>query len=398
MSIEATNPETVRRDIARKQRIRAAMDERAERREEWISANGFFFEEDWRYMRYLVPKGKRVLDLGCGTGALLDALEPSEGVGIDFSANMVARAASARPRLKFLLGDVEKISEVAGLEGTFDFVLMSHTVGSLDDCWATFKSLHRYCTPETRIVVTYHAPLWAPLSSLYTRLSTGKEAVQQNALSSGDIANLLTLADFEVVSREWRMLSPFRLFGLGKLINRFVATLPLIRKLCLQTYVVARPRPASVVSGSSVTVVVPCRNERGNIESAITRLPKFSDVEVIYVEGGSKDGTWEEVQRVKAAYPHVDIKAFQQTGKGKGDAVRLGFAQARGDILMILDADLTMPPEDLSKYYDAMVTGKGEFINGSRLVYPMEKEAMRFLNLIANNIFALLFSYLLNQR
>ena len=398
MSGEVANSGTSLRVSARKQRIREVTDERAERRDEWISGNRFFFEEDWRYMRYLIPKGTRVLDLGCGTGALLETLEPSEGVGIDFSGNMVARAASARPQFKFLHGDVENVADIAGLDGTFDFIVMSHTVGALDDCWATFKSLHRYCTDETRIVVTYHAPLWAPLSSLYTRLSTGKEAVQQNALSSGDIANLLTLADFEVISREWRMLSPFGLFGLGKLINRFVATLPLVRKLCLQTYVVARPRPVAAASAPSVTVVVPCRNERGNIESAITRLPKFSDVEVIYVEGGSKDGTWEEVQRVKAAYPGVDIKAFQQTGKGKGDAVRLGFAQARGDILMILDADLTMPPEDLSKYYDAMVTGKGEFINGSRLVYPMEKEAMRFLNLIANNIFALLFSYLLNQR
>lgn len=391
-------PAPPRRVNVRKQRILDTMQERAGRRDDWIAHNNFFFEEDWRYMRYVIPEGKRILDLGCGTGALLNALKPSHGVGVDFSSHMIECARAAHPHLTFLNHDIEQLANAPELNETFDFIVLSHAVGALDDCWATFKELHRYCHRDTRIVVTYHSPMWAPLSSFYSLIKTGKPHVQQNALSSGDIANLLTLADFEVVFREWRMLSPFRLFGLGRAINRFLATLPLIRKLCLQTYVVARPQPKAIDGSLSVSVIVPCRNERGNIESAVTRLPDFPKTEIIFVEGGSKDGTWEEVQRVKAAYPDRDIKAFQQTGRGKGDAVRLGFAQAQGDVLMILDADLTMPPEDLSKYYDALATGKGDFINGSRLVYPMEKEAMRFLNLIANNIFALLFSYLLNQR
>ena len=276
---------------------------------------------------------------------------------------------------------------------------MSDTIGSLDDCLETLRSLRRYCKPHTRIIITYHSTFWEPVFVVYAWLTRRETLLQYNWLSSEDIANLLHLADFETIKREWRILCPFRLFGIGRLINRFIATLPLIRKLCLRNYVVARPRPQQSLGDISTTVVVPCRNERGNIEGAVKRMPAFcSDLEIIFVEGGSSDGTWEEVQRVIAAYPKSDIKAFKQTGVGKGDAVRRGFSQARGAVLMILDADLTMPPEDLPKYYQALVSGKGEFINGSRLVYPMEKQAMRFLNMFANHIFAMLFTYLLNQR
>jgi len=225
--------------------------------------------------------------------------------------------------------------------------------------------------------------------------------VPQNNLPTADIANLLRLADYEIVRREWRQLVPKRLLGLGSFINRFIAPLPGIRRLALRNYVVARPvakreKPANL---PSVSVLVPCRNEKGNIENAVTRMPAFApDIEILFVEGHSKDGTFEECERVRAAYPDRDIKVMRQDGKGKGDAVRKGFAAARGDILMILDADLTVPPESLGKFYDAMVLGRGEFINGTRLVYPMEREAMRFLNNLANHGFAILFSYLLNQR
>ena len=149
----------------------------------------------------------------------------------------------------------------------------------------------------------------------------------------------------------------------------------------------------------SVSIFIPCRNEKGNIEQAVTRTPAFGKKqEFIFVEGGSKDGTYEEVERIIKKYPHKDIKLYKQTGKGKGDAVRLGFSKAQNEVLMILDADLTVSPEDLPKFYEAMRNNRGEFINGCRLVYPMEKEAMRFLNLVANKLFGLFFSWLLGQR
>ncbi len=350
-------------------------------------------------MRFLIPKGKRILDLGCGAGGLLNALEPKDGIGIEFSQAMVDLAKASHPHLTFLRADVEALDSIAELEGPFDIIIISDTISALDDCVATFRSLHRLCGPQTRVIAAYHSRFWEPIFHLYARLAGRPTDPPQNWLSAQDIANLFFLTDFDVVKKEWRILSPFRLFGLGRLINRFIASLPAIRKLCLRNYVVARPQPRESTKKASTTVVVPCRNERGNVEAAITRLPRFgSDIEIIFVEGGSSDGTWEEIERVIAAHPDLDIKAMKQTGIGKGDAVRAGFAAAKGDVLMILDADLTMPPEELPKFYDALISGKGEFINGSRLVYPMESQAMRFLNLLANHIFALLFSYMLNQR
>ncbi|MBI4366872.1 MAG: glycosyltransferase [Deltaproteobacteria bacterium] len=390
----APRPYTRRKELLREQADKLAVE-----RDRWAARHPYYYEEEWRYLRFLVPPGKSVLQLGCGNGHLLETLQPSHGVGVDFSAAKIARAHSAHPGLTFVCADVENLPDTPELARTFDVIILPDTIGSLDDCLATLQDLRRFCHADTRLIVSYYTRLWNPLLLLYTNFAASQRFVRRNWLSNQDIANLLQLADFDVIKQEWRMLVPFRLFGLGRLINRFVATLPLIRELCLRNYVVARPRPAAEKAQLSTSVIIPCRNERGNIESAVRRIPRFcDDIEIIFVEGNSSDSTWEEVLRVQRAYPQVNIKTFQQAGKGKGDAVRKGFAEARGDVLMILDADLTMPPEDLPKYYDALATGKGEFINGSRLVYPMQSQAMQFLNHIANHAFARLFSFLLNQR
>ncbi len=384
----------------RKAAMIAWMDRFAGKRESWLRRNEYFHTEHQRYMQFLVPKGARVLDLGCGTGQLLASLDPEYGVGIDFSSQMVEIAREKFPALTFEVGDVEAPETIANLEGPFDVIIVSDTIGYFDDCEQTLRNLHQLCTSDTRIIVAYFSRYWEPVLRLAEICGFKLRQPSLNWLSTDDIGNLLHLADFDIIKRDWRQLVPRRLFGVGSLINRFIGTMPGLRRLSLRNYLVARPLPKQPDDGLSVTVLVPCRNERGNIESAVTRMPRFADdMEILFVEGNSSDGTFEECERVRDAYAgEWDIKAVRQDGKGKGDAVRKGFDLARGDVLMILDSDLTMPPEDLPKYYAALVSGKGEFVNGSRLVYPMEREAMRFLNWVANQIFSLLFSWLLNQR
>jgi len=383
----------------RKTAIRNLADKLAPSRNKWIACNRFFYEEDTRYMRFLVPKGLRVLDCGCGTGRLLAAIEPARGVGIDFSPKMIEIAQRDFPDMEFYVGDIEDAKTLSNIGGPFDIIMLSDTVGSLDDCQKTLSSLHRFCTPDTRIVISYYSRMWDPLLKLVETLRLKMPQMQQNVLSTEDIENILQLSNYEVVKREWRQLLPRRLFGIGTLINRYIAPLPVIRRACLRNYVVARPVKNAGRSSMSVSVVIPCRNEKGNIEPAVQRLPRFChDMEILFVEGHSSDGTLSEIQRVITAYPQYDIKVLVQDGKGKGDAVRKGFAHARGDALIILDADMTVPPEDLPKFYEALLSGKGEFINGTRLVYPLEQDAMRFLNYLANHIFSWLFTWLLNQR
>jgi SAM-dependent methyltransferase len=383
----------------RKQAVKKQADILAEIRDSWIKKNSYFYERDRSYMQFLINKGLRVLELGCGSGQLLDALKPSYGVGVDLSKNMVNVAQKKYPHLNFLQGDLEDADFIASLEGPFDYIVLSDTIGFLDDCEETLAGLHLLCTPDTRLVISYYSWRWQPILTLGEKIGLKMPSVEMNWISTEDTMGFLHLADFETVKREWRQLVPRSLFGLGSLINRFIGTLPLIRRLSLRNYLVARPVRDVKLRQASTTVLIPCRNEKGNIENAVKRLPDFcEDLEILYVEGNSQDGTLDEIHRVIEAYPDKDIKVLVQDGKGKGDAVRKGFDHARGDILMILDADLTVPPEDLPKFYKAIVLGKGEYINGTRLVYPMDNQAMRFLNFWANRTFSMLFTWLLNQR
>lgn len=384
---------------SRKQRLFANSEREAARRGYWRKKARFFHEEDNKYLRFLIPPGLRILEIGCGTGDTLAALEPSRGVGVDFSPAMIQEARAAHPQLEFHVGDVEEPATLSGIEGPFDVILIVDTLGYLEDVQAFLYSLQPFCTRETRIVSAYYSHLWQPLLKLAEGLGLRMPQPAQNVMSPTDTALLARLADFDPIKSESRLLSPLGLLGLGPLINRFLSPLPIIRQLCLRHYLVTRSLAAADDGLKSATVVVPARNERGNIESAVRRTPKFcDDIEFIFIEGHSKDGTYEEMERVKAAYPAMDIKLMRQPGKGKADAVFTAFDAARGDVLMILDADLTMPPEQLPKFWTAIRSGKGEFINGSRLVYPMEDEAMRLLNLAANRAFSIIFSWLLNQR
>jgi hypothetical protein len=291
------------------------------------------------------------------------------------------------------------VTTLASLEGPFDFIVVLDTIGSLEDCQKFLEQLHPLCSRETRVIIGYFSHLWMPLLRL-AELGGGRMPYPpQNALAPADVQALANLAGFEAVKSEQRIVAPAPLFGLGKLLNRFVSILPGVNFFALRHYVVCRSLSNLGDPPRSATVVIPARNERGNIEHAVRRIPQFcDDIEIIFVEGHSQDGTLDEIHRVKDAFPEKKIKAMVQPGKGKADAVFAAYDVAQGDVLMILDADLTMPPEQLPKFWNAIALGKGEFINGSRLVYPMDDDAMRFLNLVANKIFSYLFSWLLNQR
>ena len=209
---------------------------------------------------------------------------------------------------------------------------------------------------------------------------------------------MLALEGFEIIKVDRKLLLPKYIPIINMLFNSFLANLPLINTFNLINLFTVR-KVTTKRSEYSVTIVIPARNEKGNIENSVKRTPVFgSHQEFIFVEGNSSDNTYKEIIRVQQAYPEKDIKIMKQTGKGKGNAVREAFETATGDVLMILDADLTTPPEDMPKFYDALAENKGEFVNGCRLVYPMEKDAMRFLNYLGNKFFGWFFTYLLGQR
>lgn len=380
-----------------KTRIKKHYDQLAHVRRKWREKNGYYHDSVLSYLRFLVPEGKRLLVLGSSTGDILGSLKPSYGVGVDISGRMIDLARQSYPEYEFIEADAEDPSSW-GIDGTFDIIVMPSLIGYLEDIQNTLENLHGFCYSDTRIIIGYYNFLWEPVLKLGEKMRLKMPQKILNWLSLEDIENLLYLADFETVKKERRLLVPKKVPLLHKSFE-FIGSLPYINKLCLCHFVVARPVMRAQFTEKSVTIVIPCCNERGNIETGVTRLPKFgSHQEIIFVEGHSKDGTLDEIRRVMHTYPDRDIRCFVQKGTGKADATWTGFENASGEILMILDADLTVPPEDLPKFYRAIASGKGEFINGSRLVYPMEDQAMRLLNLLGNKFFSLMFSWLLNQR
>ncbi|MET3964915.1 glycosyltransferase [Bradyrhizobium barranii] len=384
----------------RKRELLEHIETNLDEQQQWREFNSAYYDDDRKYMRFLIPPGKRVLELGCGRGELLAALQPAFGVGVDFSKSSIDKAKELYPGLHFVLGDVENPEVLASVEGPFDYIIIADTIGMFENIDDTLKLVHQQCAPSTRIIISYYSHLWEPILKLAELLRLKSRQPQINYIATTDFLNLMDLADFEAIRQDRRQLLPRKLFGLGPLVNRFIAPLPGVRQLCLRTYIVGRPVRKFSDRKFSASIVIPCRNERGNIEDAVRRMPKFgASQEILFVEGNSSDGTFEECERVRDTYKGVwHIKVLKQDGKGKGDAVRKGFAAATGEVLMILDADLTMPPETLPKYHAAIETGKADFVNGTRLIYPMEDQAMRPLNLIANRMFALLFSYLVNTR
>ncbi|MCB1103226.1 MAG: glycosyltransferase [Opitutaceae bacterium] len=355
-----------------------------------------FFARNYRrllahYYNLLIPKQASVLEIGCGSGELLAHIHGRRKVGVDLSARQIEAAKIRIPEGEFHV----QAGETLELEESFDYIIISETLNFAADVQLLLAQIHRHAHEHTRVVINYYSNLWRPFLSLATWLGFRKSQPQSSWISTADLRNFLALAEWQPMTIQARILVPFPCLGLDTLINRWIA--PWLTWFCLTVFCVARP--ARKTPGQpSVSVVIPARNEAGNIEAAVLRTPQMgAGTELIFVEGNSTDHTWAEIQRVAAAYPDHNIKIMQQSGKGKGDAVRKGFAAATGDILMILDADLTMPPEELPKFYEVLASGRAEFANGCRLVYPMDQAAMQFLNLCANKTFGLLFTWLLGQ-
>ncbi len=347
-----------------------------------------------RHFAFLIPPGVRVLEVGCGIGDLLAAVKPAQGVGIDFSPKMIELARQRHPTLEFQVAEAGAFSA----QEPFDYIILSDLVNDLPDVQAVLEQLKKVSHPRTRIVLNFFSNVWRPVLVAAERMGEKAPMLQPNWLASGDMRNLLHLAGWEVVKQDARILWPVHTPLLGPLLNRFFA--PLLRPLCLTVFLVARPQPkVKADQHYTCSVVIPARNEAGNIEAAVLRTPEMGKgTEIIFIEGHSKDNTWDEIKRVVAKYPQRSIKMIKQQSVGKGGAVREAFAVATGELLFILDADLTMPPEELPKFYEAARSGTADFVNGVRLVYPMENEAMQFLNMVANHCFGILFTWLLGQR
>lgn len=376
--------------------VREHYDQLAAERASWFNRNIFFHSEILRYCRFFIPDQSRVLELGCGTGDLLAGLNPSYGVGVDVSPQMTAVASQKYPHLKFVTNDVEKFES----QEKFDYVLISGTLGSLHNIQGFLKKISSMMTNETRIVISYYNELWGPILRVGERMGWKMPEIIANWLSVEDIANFLELSGYQVVRRDYLMLCPIRIPFVTSFINKIIGNLPILRRLSLTHLLVARPnRPFPNPEELTASIVLTCRDEEDNIQGLVEGIPQLGKhTEIIFVEGHSKDRTVEKIQEMIKKYPEKDIKLFKQKGIGQGDAFRLGFDMAKGDLLCWMEADLTIDPKEIALFWETYVSGKGEYINGTRFIYQMEKNSMPFFNFIGNRFFGNIFTIILEQR
>lgn len=403
-------------DVEFKAQVQAHYDRLASARDSWYRRNRRYHSYLERTLQALVPPDRSVLELGCATGNLLKALRPARGVGIDLSPAMVELAARNHPDLAFEVQDAETLK----VPKTFEFIVASDLVGELVDIATMLERQHELSGDETRLILTFHNPALEGILREAQRLGLTMPPARQNWIGPRDLVGLLELSDFTIERVHSGLTLPALLPGLERLADAAPSRIPVIRYANAVNIIVARPRrPRPHLRPLSCTVVIPCRNEIGNIEAAVTEMPSMGTrTEILFVDGASTDGTVDRIEEMRRRFTGIkDIRLLHQVDRrpvvapvtapdakvrmlklGKGDAVRKGFEAATGDVLMILDADLTVPPEDLPRFFNAIASGKAEFVNGSRLLYPMEERAMKFANYLGNKFFSGLFTWLLGQR
>jgi SAM-dependent methyltransferase len=374
---------------------RRRQSEVASTRAVWIRRNKYYYECLKRLLQHLVEPGKRVLNVRCQTGFLLEALQPSYGAGVEISSEMVEVARAAHPRFTYY----QAFSEDFTPRETFDYILLCD-VGDIADVQKTLLQLQPACERHTRLMVYSYNDLWRPAIALAQRLRLKIPQTEQNWLSENDLIGLLTLSGFEWLKTCRTALFPKYIPWLSAFMNRVVAKLPLIGRLCMVQVLVARPAPKPADPAAlSVSVIVPCRNERESVESVVERVPELGrSTEIVFCDDRSTDGTAGEIRRVQGLYPERNIRLVEGPGICKSKNVWAGFEAAAGDLLVILDADLTVMPEELPYFIRAISSGAAEFVNGSRLVYPIPRAAMKGANFWGNKFFSAVISYLLAQR
>ena len=385
----------------RRERTRKHLASIASRRESWIKRNRYYYELLTRLLQFLVEPEKKVLSVRCDTGNLLTAVRPSNGKGIDICAEIVEIARQRNPSLNFAVAfpDKDEFREIFSAEENFDYILFND-IGDTVDVLQALRNLKPLCRRHTRLLAPTYNHLWEPLVTFAEWIGMKVPRTEQNWLSTADIQNLMKLAGFEALETHWIVLLPKYVPLLSTFLNRFCARLPFLKKLCMTQVVVARLLlPAVPKEELSVSVIIPCKDEKGNVEDAVRRMPRLGgQTEIIFCDDQSTDGTAEEVRRVASAYPERRIRLEQGPGICKSKNVWTGFNAATGDVLMILDADLTTMPEELVYFMDVIASGQAEFVNGSRLVYPVPKGAMKGANMLGNKFFSVAFTYLLGQR
>lgn len=279
----------------------------------------------------------------------------------------------------------------------YDYIILNGNLGYTNDVMQVLQSAYKASKPTSRLIIYQHNHLWQWILWFIESLGLKRKEGVQNWLSINDVSLYMSAAGFEKTRVFRRTIFPASLFGVGRIINLIFAILPILDFWKLDQYIIGRPITDRRLN--SLTICITVKNEKGNIEPIANFIPKIANnQEILFIEGHSTDGTRDEVKRVIKKYPKQNIRLIKQSGNGQGDAIKLGFSKAKGDVILLYEGDGTSDPRDLNYFYNALAEGRFEFVEGSRFVYPLDNKSMPAANKLGNMFFAKWFSFFLNQR
>lgn len=379
---------------AHQEMIRKHFDSIAEDYPRWRRMNAYYNDQLVHWCRSRVPPGRRILDFGCGRGSVLSALEPSQGTGIDLSGEMIRYAKTDHPRLDFERTPIEEFRP----RSEYDAVLCVNTLEYTWDVGAVLDKIHSVLRDNGRVLIATGNPLWSRIFRWASSWGLRMPECTRLFLTNKDLENLLSLHGFDVADSRMALPVPKLIPVLGPLLNWLVPRLPLVSYLLCSTQLITARKVPPVRKDYSVSIVVPCHNEAGNVERCVRETGKLGlRTELIFVDDGSTDGTAQAIR--PELNPELEVKVLRyEPNRGKSFAVQTGFAAATGDILMVLDADLTTHPSELRPLYEAFASGRAEFVNCTRFIYPGEQRSMHLANYIGNKFFAILVSLVMEAR
>lgn len=381
-------------ELMDKEVIEGHFDEIASNYDYWKEKNSYYYSTIKNFIGRYIPEGASVLEIGCGTGDILASTHPKRGVGIDISANMVSIAQKKHPNLTFIHSPIEDLT----LDEQFDYIIMVDVVDHVCDIMDVFQNLHQFCKPTTQVMLTTINTWWDPILTLMEKWGQKMPEGPHNFVEKHNLAKMINLLDFSVSYSGFMLLFPKYIPVLSFFMNNLVTRLWPFNRFSAVQYMIIQPTVKNETNlGYGCSVIIPCHNEEGNIEEGIRRIPKMGkETEIIVVDDGSIDGTAQKAESLKEKFPNLKVISYKPN-RGKGSAVKVGFEAATHEVIMILDADLSTPPEELPRFFDPLNKGLCQFVNGTRLVYPMQDQAMRMLNLLGNKIFGYVMSFITQQ-
>lgn len=361
----------------------------------YLNKNAYYHYQINSFIASVITPKSSVLEIGSATGALVSALANVQYLGIDFSPKMVEAAAGKFPGVKFLCSGLSGLRE----EKKYDFCVMSNLLDYLPDIWTELELLKKFMHQDSKLIITTSNPLWEPVLRMAAQFRLKTPDGPRNFITNNDIMNFLQLLDYEVIEYGYRIFLPKGIPAVSAVINKIIPLIPGFRNLCAMQFIIARVKPEKTMRKRlSCSVIIPCHNEADTIENCLSRVPAIgSSTEVIVVDDGSSDATALKVRGFTSTHTKVRLISYPKN-KGKGFAVKTGFDAATGDVLMILDADMAVEPEELPRFFELLEDGRAEFVNGTRMIYPRENESMKLLNFIGNKFFGIILSLIMGQR